>query len=141
MYVEDFRRILFKAGCSDFRIVSRAPISTFSPQVQGKIGNLQFESITIRAFKLEALEDKCEDFGQIAYYLGTLPHAPNRFGLDDHHLFETNRPLAVCSNTAEMVSGTRFGKHFKVIGDTSVHYGLFDCAPAAASANPSGACC
>ena len=42
------------------------------------------------------------------------------------------------------------GRHFEVVGDRSVHYGLFDCsgpAPAAGSAAaaggcaPGGACC
>jgi arsenite methyltransferase len=38
--------------------------------------------------------------------------------------------MLVCGNTAAMVKETRFGRHFKVIGDRSVHYGPFDCAPA-----------
>jgi arsenite methyltransferase len=141
MYKEDFRRLLLKSGCSDFRVVSGAPITTFSPEVRAKIGNIDFHSITVRAFKIETLEDKCEDYGQIAYYLGTLPEAPNRFVLDDHHTFETNRPLAVCSNTASMLAATRFKGHFRIVGDTSTHFGLFDCAPAAAGPTPAGACC
>jgi arsenite methyltransferase len=143
MYTEDFRRLLLRHGCSDFRVVNQSPIDSFSKEVRSKVGNLNFKSITIRAFKLETLEDKCEDFGQVAYYLGTIPEAPHKFVLDDHHTFETNRPLAVCSNTAAMVASTRFKKHFKVVGDTSVHYGLFDCAPAGAAAavTTPGACC
>lgn len=143
LYVEDFRRLLLKVGCSDYRVMTRTPITTFSPAVKAKIGNLDFHSITIRAFKIDRLEDKCEDYGQVAHYLGTIPEAPHRFALDDHHLFETNRPLAVCSNTAFMLSETRLKPHFRVTGDTSVHYGLFDCAPAtgATSQGASGACC
>lgn len=142
MYLEDFRRVLLKTGVSDFRVVARSPISTFSQEVKSKIGAIEFYSLTVRAFKLETLEDKCEDFGQVAYYLGTLPDAPNRFILDDHHAFEKGRPLPVCSNTASMIASTRLGKHFKIVGDTSVHYGLFDCAPGSAAAAPqTGACC
>jgi hypothetical protein len=83
----------------------------------------------VRAFKLE-LEDRCEDFGQVAHYLGTAPEHPHAFDLDDHHHFETGRPMLVCGNTADMISKTRYAPHFRVTGDKSVHHGLFDCAPA-----------
>ena len=43
-----------------------------------------------RAFKL-ALEDRCEDYGQVAHYLGTIDDLPHAFDLDDHHHFETGR--------------------------------------------------
>ncbi len=143
MYTEDFRRLMLKLGCPDFRVMTRSPISTFSPAVREKIGNLDFHSLTIRAFKLDTLEDKCEDYGQVAYYLGTIASAPNRFVLDDHHTFETNRPLAVCSNTASMLADTRFKPHFRIVGDLSTHFGLFDCAPApsASAGSAPGACC
>lgn len=48
--------------------------------------------------------------------------------LDDHHTFETGRPLAVCGNTAAVLEQTRFAPHFEVLGNRSVHYGLFPCA-------------
>ena len=38
------------------------------------------------------LEDKCEGFGQIAIYLGTIEDAPHSFVLDDHHEFITGDP-------------------------------------------------
>ena len=34
-----------------------------------KTGNIDFYSMTIRAFKLN-LEDSCEDFGQVAFQIG-----------------------------------------------------------------------
>lgn len=144
LYVEDFRRLLLKIGVPDYRVVHRAPISLFNPEVKAKAGNIDFHSITVRAFKLEAIEDRCEDYGQVAYYLGTVPESPHRFTLDDHHDFEKNRPLPVCSNTAAMISQTRYRSHFKVVGDTSVHYGLFDCGPSPSNAKADGApgaCC
>ena len=64
--------------------------------------------------------------------------------LDDHHTFETGRPMLVCGNTAAMVADTRYGKHFRVLGDTSQHFGLFDrgTAPVVASADAlPGGCC
>ncbi len=145
MYIEDFRRCLHNVGCLDYRVASKSPILIDNPEIEAKIGMIDFYSIKIRAFKLACLEDICEDYGQVAYYLGTIPDRPHRFPLDDHHTFITGKPMLVCGNTAAMVSETRFGKHFKLIGNCSVHFGPFDCAPAAraSTADPcgSGSCC
>jgi hypothetical protein len=102
--------------------------------------------MTIRAFKLPNLEDICEDYGQVAYYLGTIPNHPFSFSLDDHHTFVSGKPMLVCGNTAAMVGETRISRHFKVVGDTSVHYGPFDCgspgsAEVASSDRSLGGCC
>ena len=142
LYVEDFRRLLAQVGCQDVRAVSSAPLSLTDPDVQRKIGFVDFSSKTVRAFKL-ALEDRCEDYGQVATYLGTLPEHPHAFVLDDHHRFESHRPMRVCGNTADMVSRTRYAGHFRVAGDKARHHGLFDCAPAAAGTDSMapGACC
>ena len=41
-----------------------------------------------------------------------------------------------------MVENTRFGPFFRVVGDRSTHFGLFDCAPAsAADGEAMGSCC
>lgn len=145
MYLEEFRRILRSIGYLDYRIASRSPISIDDLSVETKIGMIDFYSLKIRAFKLACLEDICEDYGQVAYYLGTIPEHPHQFPLNDHHTFITGKPMLVCGNTAAMVNETRFGEHFKVLGDRSVHFGPFDCAPAAneTSTDPcgSGSCC
>ena len=145
MYIEDFRRLLRTLGCQDFRIMSRRPISLDNPAIEAKAGMINFTSCTVRAFKLASLEDICEDFGQIAIYHGTIPGSPHSFVLDDHHTFYTGKPMLVCGNSAAMVQETRFGKHFTVIGDRSVHYGAFPCSPAPAGSesgpSPSGSCC
>ena len=111
-------------------------------EIKEKTGHIHFESLTVRAFHLE-LEDKCEDYGQVATYLGTVEHAPSSFILDDHHEFITGKPMLVCSNTAAMLHQTRFSKHFKIEGDTSTHYGLFDCSatPSSPDSKSSGGCC
>lgn len=141
LYVEDFRRILARVGCADARVVSRAPIPLLDPAIEAKLGMVRFESITVRAFKLD-LEDRCEDYGQLATYRGSLPNAPHAFDLDDHHHFETGRPLRVCSNSFDMLARSRYAPHFELIGDTRTHFGLFDCAPvSSASVVASGACC
>ncbi len=143
LYTEDFRRMLRDLGCLDYLAVSSRRIDVNDPEVEARVGTINFYSMTIRAFKLpESLEDICEDYGQVAYYDGTIPEAPHTFVLDDHHVFETGRPMLVCGNTAAMVSETRYGKHFRVVGDRSVHYGAFDCTPAPADAEAiPGGCC
>ena len=48
--------------------------------------------------------------------------------------------MLVCGNTAAMVGETRYGCHFRVAGDRSVHYGLFDCSTPA-EGEATGGCC
>jgi len=129
-YIEDFRRAMAVAGCPDVRIVSTREIAVTDPEVKRKIGLTRLYSQTVRAFKLALLEDRCEDFGQHATYLGTIPEEPHCFSLDDHHCLETGRAMLVCGNTAAMLSETRLARYFKVQGDRSVHFGIFDCVPA-----------
>jgi ubiquinone/menaquinone biosynthesis C-methylase UbiE len=145
LYTEDFRRILREVGCLDHRVVSKRRLTLDHPEIERKAGMIDFYSVTVRAFKLE-LEDLCEDYGQIATYQGTIAESPHQFVLDDHHVFKTGQPMLVCGNTAAMVQDTRYGRHFRVVGDRATHFGPFDCAPLAApgasgGAAPSGACC
>ena len=140
MYPEDFRRLLERLGCADHRVLVRSPVPLLDADVEARIGMIAFESVTVRAFKLD-LEDRCEDFGQLATYRGSIAHHPHRFVLDDHHTFERDRPFPVCGNTAAMLADTRYAPHFEVSAQRG-HFGLFGCAPAAAgNAVPPGACC
>src|SRR3989338_1552377 len=143
LYIEDFRRILASLGCTDYRIVQKRRIDIDDPILAKKAGPVEFYSMTIRAFKLTELEDRCEDFGQVAYYQGTIDGCPNAFILDDHHTFVTDKPILVCGNTASMLMNTRYRKHFKITGDKSRHFGLFPCGPAPSETNSTskGACC
>jgi len=142
MYEEDFRRLLYRLGCPDYRIVEAREIPIDDPGIAGKTGRARFFSRTIRTFKLASVEDRCEDYGQAICYRGSIPGHPDHFVLDDHHDFETGKLYEVCGNTAAMAGETRFGAHFEVYGDRSRHYGLFDCAPApAVTAEANGACC
>jgi len=136
LYTEDFRRLMHRLGCADVRVVSQAPVPLFDPEVEALIGMVNFRSITIRAFKM-ALEDRCEDYGQVATYLGTIAELPHAFVLDDHHRLETGKPMRVCGNTFDMLVHSRYAAHFNAIGDGAAHYGLFDCAPASSA----GAAC
>ncbi len=142
LYWEDFRRIMCELGCADIRVVKENPIALDDPEVEAKIGMVNFRSVTIRAFKMP-LEDCCEDFGQLAVYKGTISEHPHVFDLDDHHHFETGKPLRVCGNSYDMLASSRYGKHFDLMGDKSIHFGLFDCAPpnTGVSLEPSDSCC
>ncbi|MEU4886636.1 MULTISPECIES: methyltransferase domain-containing protein [Streptomyces] len=142
LYTEDFRRVLDRAGCADARTVTASPVDLGDPEIERKIGFAAFTSRTVRAFKLP-LEDRCEDYGQIAVYRGTIAEHPHAFDLDDHHRFPTGKPVPVCGNTADMLGATRYAAHFTVTGDKSRHFGLFPCAPAEAAprAGAEPGCC
>jgi len=142
LYTEDFRRIMAASGWADFRY-TRIRNLDLSGEIEDKLGLAAFSSRTVRAFKLSDLEDICEDYGQVAYYDGSIPGHRYYFDLDDHHRFITGRPMLVCGNTASMLSNTRYGKAFKVVGDRAVHYGIFGgCGTEGVSETPvSGGCC
>ena len=140
MYTEDFRRLMTKTGFADFRYADISDMELDNDEIESKIGFANFSSRTVRAFKLDDLEDICEDYGQVAWYDGSIPGHPYFFDVDDHHRFITKKPMLVCGNTASMVSNTRYGKAFNVIGDRTVHFGAFDCAPAGSSSSSSTTC-
>ncbi len=127
MYIHDFRRMLQKYGINDYRVVTNTPMTIQDDEINTMIGMASFSSQTIRAFKLDSLEDLCEDYGQIATYLGTITNHAHSFALDDHHTFATGKPMLVCGNTAAMVSETRLAKHFTVTGNRKTHFGEFPC--------------
>lgn len=128
LYLPDFLSMARAAGFPDPRVVSTDPIAIMNDDIQEKVGAARFYSVTVRLLALPDLEERCEDYGQVATYRGTAPHIGPLFRLDDHHLFEAGRPERVCGNTADMLSKTRFADHFTVQGDKAVHYGAFDCA-------------
>jgi SAM-dependent methyltransferase len=139
-YVEDLRRMMANAGFPDVRVVK-------SRRLGDVIEGIRFDSRTLRGFK-SSLEDRCEDFGQVAVYRGTIDGADTAFAFDDHHVFEAGTAMRVCKNTADMLTESRFGKHFDVSGPLR-HLGLFDCAPPSeqsstgvtAEASESASCC
>lgn len=137
-YFEDLRRIMAQAGFADVRTVKSRGLSDV-------IEGIRFASRTMRGFKVE-LEDRCEDYGQVAVYDGTIPGHEKTFTLDEHHVFEAGQPMRVCKNTADMLTGSRFEAYFRV-SEPLGHLGLFpDCgAPEPVddiwTANSSGSCC
>ena len=140
MYFEDFRRMMHSLGVADVREVSSSVLTIEDSEIQQKVGATRFFSNTVRAFKLDSIEDRCEDYGQFVAYQGGISECPVAFVLDDHHVFELAKPMAVCGNTAAMLEETRFAKFFKVHGNRSNHFGLFDCTEGG-SAETSVDCC
>lgn len=129
LYIEDFKRMLKSVGCLDYRIDASRKLEITDPAIKKKTGSINFYSMNIRTFKLDTLEDNCEDYEQTAKYLGTIEGSEERFVLDKNHVFNAKEVVKVCGNTAAMLKDTRYRKHFKFTGDRSEHYGLFPCAP------------
>lgn len=145
LYVNDFVTLAKNAGFKDPRLVEESPIE-LDEEVLELTGKAKFVSRTYRLFKLADLEENCEDYGQSAEYLGTIPFKKHLFTLDSHHSFEAGRPERVCGNTVDMILKSRFKKHFKVSGNKNIHFGEFVCGNTIASeqyqaSESSGSCC
>lgn len=125
LYWNDFLRLSRLAGFTDARLFSDRPLTVTAPELASRIGSIRFFSATYRLFKIDGLEDACEDHGQAVVYRGTIPDHAHRFDLDKHHLIETKRVFPVCGNTFRMLHDTRFAPHFDFIGDFGRHFGLF----------------
>lgn len=145
LYREDFIRMAKRAGFPQPRVMSVTPIEKRDPEIINLTGNINFYSITYRLWKIDGLEDLCEDYGHLVIYRGGLEDAPFSFQLDGEHTFYLNRPERVCGNTALMLKESRLGRYFEVIGSFKEHFGLFeDCATGKANVNKTssgGGCC
>lgn len=130
LYWNDFLGLAKAAGFTDPRLVADRPIALTDPTLAAKVGTLRFYSATYRLFKLEGLENHCEDYGQAVIYRGGVPHSEHLFRLDKHHLIEKGRLFPVCGNTYRMLNESRFALHFEFLGNTDSHFGIFGgCGP------------
>jgi len=128
LYWNDFLRLAKKAGFSDPRLVTSRPLALDNAEVKKKAGHIRFYSATYRLFKVQELEDACEDFGQAVRYKGTMAECPQYMDLDDHHRFHKGKVHEVCGNTYLMLERSRFKDHFEFLGDWNTHHGIFkDC--------------
>ena len=125
LYEKDFERMAKRAGFVDPRVVSKRSIGISNEEIRERIRNIRFSSVTYRLWKIEGLEDACEDYGHVAVYRGGITESPFRFELDAAHVFEKNRPERVCGNTALMLSRTRLLPYFEITGSFDEHFGLF----------------
>jgi SAM-dependent methyltransferase len=126
MYWNDFLKMARNAGFTDPRTMESRPITVDNEDLQIKIGNSRFFSVTYRLFKIKALEEDCEDYGQAVCYKGTIDDQPNSFDLDDHHRFQKGKIESVCGNTYLMLKETRFSDDFEFYGSFNTHYGIFE---------------
>lgn len=120
LYVEDFRRIMADIGFKDIRVAhhrkTRTDLATQLPQ--------RYFSTTVRAFKVDNLEDKAEDYGIKATYKGGIPDFEETFEFDKNYMFKVGEETDIDRNTAETLKTSRFKAYFEVT-DEKEHLGLF----------------
>lgn len=126
LYWNDFLDIAKSSGFKDPRFVEDHVVTVKNKELEKKLGNIKFYSVTYRLFKLSHLEHACEDYGQAVVYKGTLPEVPEGFFLDSHHYIEKGKMFPVCGNTYSMLNCSRFKEHFDFYGNFEKHYGIFD---------------
>ena len=126
MYIEDFRRTMTKVGFNYYYTISQSPITIYNSEIEKQVKGIKFFSITVRAYKIEDLEDRCEDYGEEATYLGTLGSGMEKsFTFDKSHVFKTGEKLRVCRNFSLVLRMCPlYAKHFEVT-DNKGHLGLF----------------
>lgn len=126
LYWNDFHKAAKEAGFTDPRTVENKPVTVENEILEEKLGAIKFFSVTYRLFKIEGLENDCEDYGQAVRYKGSIEGKANSFDLDDHHNFQKGKIESVCGNTYMMLNNTRFATHFDFYGDFDTHYGIFE---------------
>lgn len=126
LYWNDFLKTARKAGFTDPRAVENHPITVENEELEELLGDIKFFSVTYRLFKIDGIEEDCEDYGQAVAYKGGIANVGNTFSLDDHHDFEKGRILSVCGNTYRMLNETRYKEHFDFYGTWDTHYGIYE---------------
>ncbi len=139
MYWNDFLKASRKAGFTDPRTVDSKPVTVDNEELLEKLGTIKFFSVTYRLFKIDKLEEDCEDYGQAVKYTGTIENCPSAFDLDDHHNFPKGKVMPVCGNTFLMLKNTRFNKHFEFYGTWDTHYGIYEGCGGKMPFNPASA--
>ena len=126
LYWNDFLNIAKKAGFTDPRVAESRAMAVENAELEEKLGDINFFSVTYRLWKLEGLESDCEDYGQAVRYKGTIEGKAASFDLDDHHNFPVGKMMTVCGNTYKMLNETRLANHFEFFGTWDTHYGIFE---------------
>ena len=87
MYEQDFLRLCRSIGFTDPRVLHRSAELVRNEELEAKLGEARFFSVTYRLLKMPAgaLETLCEDYGQVAVYRGSIPGSESAYQLDDHH--------------------------------------------------------
>ena len=123
--LEEFGRLMKRAGFIDYRVVSASLLEPSNPVSAAKGREIDFYSMKVRLFKPQTLEESSQNYGHFAVYLGTIPEMPDQFALDQDHLFVTGEQRRVCGNTAAILRGTRYAQHFRVYDNRAIHRSPF----------------
>ena len=126
LYWNDFLKAAKNAGFTDPRTTEDHPITVENAELENMLGDIKFYSVTYRLWKIDGLEEDCEDYGQAIAYKGTIDHVGSSFELDDHHVFPKGKVMPVCGNTYKMLHDTRYNEHFDFYGTWDTHYGIFE---------------
>ncbi|KAI0564150.1 A Chain A Arsm Arsenic(Iii) S-Adenosylmethionine Methyltransferase With Sam [Gracilaria domingensis] len=120
LYVQDFHTIMSQVGFPDVRVVSAAPIDLRDPELRKLVPDVTFYSLTIRAFKIEALEATREDYGQSATFVSC--GGGLKFDIDND--FRKGAQTPIDANTAAILQQSRYKRLFTVTERTE-HRGSF----------------
>jgi SAM-dependent methyltransferase len=132
LYERDLERVEAQAGFRDVRVCEASPTGDV---VEG----VRFASQIRRGFKLD-LEPTREDYGQVAVYQGTIDGSPEAWEFDAELTFAAGEPVRVSGNTADMLTESRFSKHFQV-SQPMRHLGSFDAPEQDRWTDDSTSCC
>lgn len=114
-----------KVGFKSYYVTKKSKVTIDNSTVELQVGPINFYSITIRAFKIPEIEDRCEDYGEEAFYLGTVEGMPDEFRMDSTHLFKRGEPVRICKNFSLIFKKSRFAPHFEV-SEEQEHRGILD---------------
>lgn len=158
LYIQDFRRVMAAAGLPEVRVVSSAPVVLHDERMLKLAAGARFYSVTARAFKVDGLEDRAENYGQTAVYTGCCGSGQK---FDARFHFPKGVKVAVDSNTANVLETSRYKRRFEV-SSAGEHRGLLEagvesgfiasfikeektngdcCPPKEDTANEGGGCC
>lgn len=122
LYIQDFRRVMADVGLPDVRIVSSAPVLLHDERMLKLVPGVRFYSVTVRAFKIATMEDRAENYQQTATYTGCCASGQK---FDSRFSFRKGKAVPVDSNTAEILTKSRYSKRFRVT-ERGKHRGLAD---------------
>lgn len=132
LYSSDIRRMFSKRGINSVRYVekrafnSKALCKNAPKIVRKELKRAKLYYGCLRTFKLDDLEDSCENYKLVVTYNGSAPGHEQFFDLDDTHRFFVDSELEVCGNTFAFCTETRFAKFFDKEGTRDFHYGIYD---------------
>jgi ubiquinone/menaquinone biosynthesis C-methylase UbiE len=126
LYWNDFEQISKSVGFKSPRSVESKIITVNNDELQKKLGDIKFFSITYRLFKNEDLELGEENFNLSVKYLGDIDETGDEFLFDDKTTFKKGENYLVSGNTFNILKGSRYKGNFEFIGNQNTHYGIFN---------------